>query len=100
MLINYFLQSKKINKLEASRLINQRAELPIFCETKRITTALGTLDYSLYFTPPSLVKNVPFESVLISRSQNFSCNCFLPDLNLNVSKVFGTKRTFIGFLSI
>ena len=100
MLINYFLQTKKNNKLQASFLINQRAELPIFCETKRITTALGTLDYSLYFTPPSIVKNFPFESVVSSRRQNFSCNRFLPDLNLNVSKVLGTNRTFIDFLSI
>lgn len=97
MIINDFLQTKKNNKVQA---YYQRAELPIFCETKRITTALGTPDYSLYFTPPSLVKNFPFASVLSSRSQNFSCNCFLPDLNLNVSKVLGTKRTFVGFLSI
>lgn len=100
MLINYFLQTKKKREATGFLLINQRAELAIFCETKRITRALGTLDYSLYFNPPSLVKNFPFASVLSSRSQNVSCNCFLPDLNLNVSKVLGTKRTFVGFLSI
>ena len=46
MLINYFLQTiKKKRQATGFLLINQRAELPIFCETKRITTALGTLDY-------------------------------------------------------
>ena len=39
MLINYFLEEKKNAKKEQARasfLISERAELPIFCETKRI----------------------------------------------------------------